>query len=117
MAIRAVTHRIGGSLLEKLVNADGKGYQGAMMDCGKGHRARFVENREKELITFLSPMEVSRAYYYCEVCRGGVIPKDRALDIVDTGFSPGVRRMMGQVEGRRPLRTGRKIWKPLQACG
>jgi hypothetical protein len=108
MAIRATSHRLGGSLLEKLLNADGKGYQGATVDCGKGHRARFVEYREKELITVLSPVNVSRAYYHCDPCGEGVIPKDRALDIVDTGFSPGVRRMMAQVGGKEAFEDGQK---------
>lgn len=108
MAIRATSHRIGGSLLEKLLNADGGSYRGATVDCRKGHRARFVEYREKELITVLSPVHVRRAYYHCDQCGEGVIPKDVALDIVDTGFSPGVRRMMGQVGGKEAFDDGRK---------
>jgi len=108
MAIRAASHRIGGSLLERLLNADGKGYQGGAVDCAKGHRARFVEHRGKELITVLAPVSVSRAYYHCEACGEGVIPKDVALDIVDTGFSPGVRRMMGQVGGKEAFEDGGK---------
>lgn len=108
MAIRAASHRIGGSLLEKLLNADGKGYEGVAVDCGKGHRARFVEHRGKELITVLAAVKVSRAYYHCGVCGAGVIPKDVALDIVETGFSPGVRRMIGQVGGKEAFEDGQK---------
>ena len=90
MAIRAASHRIGGRLLEKLLNADGRGYHGTAVDCGKGHGARFVEYRDKTLITVMSPVDVSRAYYYCERCRDGIIPKDLALDIVWTPASvPG----------------------------
>jgi hypothetical protein len=37
-----------------------------------------------------------------------VIPKDHNLDIVDTSFSPGVRRMMGQVGGKEPFEEGRR---------
>jgi hypothetical protein len=38
----------------------------------------------------MSPVDVSRAYYYCERCRDGIIPKDLALDIVWTPASvPG----------------------------
>lgn len=108
MAIRAASHRIGGSLLEKLLNADGGGYQGSCLRCGQGHSARFVEYRKKGLVTVLTPVEVSRAYYHCDPCREGIIPKDRELDIVDTGFSPGVRRMMGQVGGKEAFDDGRK---------
>jgi hypothetical protein len=108
MAIRATSHRIGGSLLEKLLNADGGGYQGASTPCGNGHSARFVEHREKGLVTVLGSVDVSRAYYHCDRCGEGMIPKDQALDIVDTGFSPGVRRMMGQVGGKEAFADGRK---------
>ena len=78
------------------------------MDCGKGHSARFVEHRRKELITVLAPINISRAYYHCVVCGEGVIAKDVALDIVETGFSPGVRRMMGQVGGKEAFEDGQK---------
>ena len=108
MAIRASSHRLGGSLLEKLLNADGGGYHGASIECGKGHRARFVEYRGKGLDTVLSPVDVTRAYYHCGLCGDGVIPKDRELDIVGTSFSPGVRRMMGQVAGKEVFDDGRR---------
>jgi Uncharacterised protein family (UPF0236) len=108
MAIRAASHRIGGRLLEKLLNADEGGYQGSCLDCGQGHSARFVEYRRKRLVTVLTPVEVGRAYYHCDRCGEGIIPKDRELDIVDTGFSPGVRRMMGQVGGKEAFEDGRK---------
>jgi len=108
MAIRAASHDLGGRLLEKLLHAEGGGYQGCCLPCGRGHAARFIEYREKRLVTVLSPLQVRRAYYHCEVCGEGVIPKDRQLDIVGTGFSPGVRRMMGQVGGKEAFAEGRK---------
>ena len=99
-------HRAGGCVLEKLLNADGGGYRGSRIDCPKGHRAKFVENRSKQVVTVLAPVEVERAYYYCAPCGQGVIPKDQDLDIVNTSFSPGGRRMMGRVGERRA--TSRK---------
>ena len=80
MAIRASSHQMGGRLLEQLLNADGGGYRGVSMECGKGHRAQFIKYRDKQLITALSPVAVKRAYYHCyhcEQCQEGVIPKDR----------------------------------------
>jgi hypothetical protein len=56
----------------------------------------------------LSAANVRRAYYHCDSCGEGVIPKDLALDIVDTSFSPGMRRMMGQVGGKEAFDDGRK---------
>lgn len=113
MAIRAAGQRIGGSLLEKLLNADEGGYRGTRVDCGKGHQAHFVEYRSKQLTTVLSPVKVRRAYYHCEDCKAGVIPKDRELDIADTSFSPGVRRMMGRVGAKEPFEEGRRDMEEL----
>jgi hypothetical protein len=108
MAIRSCVHRLGGSLLEKLLNADGGGYRGRWLECDHGHKAKFVEYRSKHLVTVLSGVEVERAYYHCEPCGAGRIPKDEELDVVDTGFSPGVRRMMGQVGGKEAFDDGRQ---------
>ncbi len=107
LAIRATMHEIGGRLLEKLLNADGGGAGGARIDCGQGHQADFVDYRRKHVITVLSAVKVDRAYYHCADCRAGVIPKDRDLDIVETSFSPGVRRMIGRVGAKAPFAEGR----------
>jgi hypothetical protein len=104
--------KIGGRLLEKVVNADW-GYRGAKVDCGDSHGAKFIDYRSKHLVTVLSPMSVKRAYYYCSKCSRGVIPKDEELDISGTRFSPGVRRMMGRVGGKEPFDEGRLDLKEL----
>ena len=106
MAIRTSMHKIGGVVLEKLLNADARGYCGAEVDCGQGHAAGFVDYRWKEVLTVLAPVQVERAYYHCSDCGGGVIPKDRELDIVGTSFSPGVRRMMGRVGSKESFEQG-----------
>lgn len=107
-SIRASMHQIGGVLLEKLLNADSGGYRGARIDCASGHRARFVEYRWKRVVTVLTPLKLERAYYHCDECRGGVIPKDQELDLLGTCFSPGVRRMMGRVGAREAFDEGRQ---------
>lgn len=94
--------------MQKLLNADDGGYRGSRIDCGEGHRAKFIDYRTKHLVTVLSSVEVERAYYYCGHCREGVIPKDQHLDIVDSSFSPGVRRMMGRVGAKEAFDEGRR---------
>lgn len=106
MAIRAAMHQLGGVLLEKLLNADGGGHQGAHIDCGQGHQAEFVEYRGKKIVPVLSPVEVVRAYYHCSACHEGKIPKDEELDIAGTSLSPGVRRMIGHVGGKEAFDQG-----------
>lgn len=111
--LREMGLRLSGKVLEKVLNADGGSYRGSIIDCGKGHQARFVEQREKELVTVVGPVPVRRAYYHCGCCGAGVVPKDVELDIVGTSFSPGVKRMMGYVGGREPFENGRMSLKEL----
>src|SRR6266478_4897361 len=84
MAIRASMHQIGGVLLEKVINADGGGYGGKEADCEQGHRATFGDYRDKDVLTVLGQVKIKRAYYHCDDCSSGVIPKDRELNIVGT---------------------------------
>jgi hypothetical protein len=107
-AIRASVQQVGGHVLQTLLNADDGGYRGSWIDCPEGHRAKFIEYRTKQLVTVLSAVEVRRAYYHCAPCRQGVIPKDQELDIVDSSFSPGVRRMMGRMGAKEAFDEGRR---------
>lgn len=100
--------QVGGHILQKLLNADDGGYRGSRIECRNGHHAKFIDYRTKQLLTVLSSVEVERAYYYCGRCRAGVVPKDRDLDIVDSSFSPGVRRMMGRVGAKEAFDEGRR---------
>ena len=108
MAIRAAMHQVGGVLLERLLNADGGGSRGPRIDCGQRHPAGFVDSRRKALLTVLAPVQVERASYHCAACARGVLPKDQALDIAGTSFSPGVRRMLGRVGGKEAFAEGRR---------
>jgi len=107
MLLRREMQRVGGMVLEELLNSD-KGYRGVRTPCEKGHQAEFVEYRSKEIVTVLSPVTLDRAYYYCKQCGGGVVPRDQELDVQDTGFSPGVRRMIGHVGGNEAFEAGRR---------
>jgi hypothetical protein len=86
-AVRAAMHKLGGRLLEGVLNADKGAYQGSRIDCGVGHQAEFMGYRGKRLQTVLCQIELERAYYYCAPCQGGVIPKDIELDVAGTCFS------------------------------
>ena len=108
MAVRRSMHEVGGHLVERLLNTDQGGYQGARVPCSEGHEAVFVAYRRKAVVTVLARVQVNRAYYHCLGCGRGVIPKDQALDIVGTSLSPGVRRMMGRVGGEEAFAEGRR---------
>jgi hypothetical protein len=112
MSIRSSMHAVGGTLLEKLLDSD-NGYRGARVPCGHGHEADFIDYRSKSVLTVLSRVRVRRAYYHCNACQEGVVPKDSELDIVSTSLSPGVRRLMGRVGGKEAFAEGRADLKEL----
>ena len=108
MIIRGAMHQVGGRVLEGVLNADSAGTRGERVTCSKGHPAELVDYRIKDVTTVLGPIKLRRAYYHCACCREGVIPRDGEMDIDGTGFSPGVRRLMGRVGGKEPFDEGRR---------
>ena len=113
MHIRASMQDVGSVMLEKLINSDGGDYRGRTLPCAQGHRFEFKEYRDKEVLTVLGVVVIRRAYYYDPVCEQGYCPKDKGLDIEETSFSPGVKRMMGKVGTYRPFGAGPEDLKEL----
>lgn len=111
--LRSSMHSMGSLMLEKLLNSDGGDYRGRTLPCERGHTGEFKEYRDKEVLTVLGPVTIRRAYYYDENCEEGHCPKDRALDIVETSFSPGARRIMGRVGAYRPFGLGHEDIKEM----
>ena len=110
--IRGAMHRAGTVLLEQLLNSDHGGHAGQRIACGRGHQAEFIDYRSKHLQTILGDVQLRRAYYHCAQCPEedgrGVIPKDQDLDVVDTSFSPGIRRLMARVGAQEPFAAARQ---------
>jgi hypothetical protein len=113
--IRDSMHQIGSIMLEKLLNSDNGGFQGKAIPCekDKGHKYKFKELRDKDLMTVLGPVTVKRAYYYDKKCNEGYCPKDTQLDIKATSFSPGMRRIMCRVGAYRPFGLGHEDIKEM----
>ena len=105
LAIRTAMTKLGGSLLEQLLGAD-TGYGGTAIDCGAGHQATFVSNREKTFGTVLGPIVLSRAYYHCSDCHAGVVPRDHQLGMANVSMSPGLRAMADRVGETVPFAKG-----------
>ena len=64
--------------------------------------------RTKQLVSLLGEGSVSRTYYSCHQpgCPGHRFPKDEYLDITDTSFSPGLRRLMARLGSRDSFEVG-----------
>lgn len=64
--------------------------------CQCGQRMSSRGRRGKGLVTTLGPVPFLRSGYQCEQCRRRRFPDDERLDIVNTTYSPGVRRLMAR---------------------
>jgi hypothetical protein len=95
MALRTALHQAGAASLSELLRPVDS--PSPSLNCSCGGQARFKGMRAKPLVTVLGRAEVLRAYYWCSACQQGQFPDDPVLDIEDTGFSPGVRRMLALV--------------------
>src|SRR5882762_5357233 len=56
----------------------------------------------------VGPVRMARPYYLCSQCHVGQFPADVELDIENTEFSPGVRRMHALVGQEAPFDHGRE---------
>ena len=64
--------------------------------CECGQRMTSQGRRAKGLLTTLGTVPFRRSFYQCEQCRQSRFPDDERLDIVNTTYSPGVRRLMAR---------------------
>ncbi len=64
--------------------------------CACGARMHSRGRRLKHLRTILDTVPFARARYVCEHCAATRFPDDERLDIVQTTYSPGVRRLMAR---------------------
>jgi len=106
-------HTVGSVMLERLLNADGGGYQGRKLSRDNGRKYEFMGYLNKGVLTVLGKVQIKRAYYYDAVNKEGCFPKDKVLDIEGTTFSPGVRRMTSRVGGYRPFGVGHEDIKEM----
>jgi len=65
------------------------------------------------VLSVVGQMEVLRPYYLCPHCHAGQFPADVELDIENTEFSPGVRRMQAVVGQESPFDHGPQQMKLL----
>ena len=108
MAMRSALHRAGAAALSQWLQFSAPGEEERTVACPCGQQARYHELRTKWVLTALGPVKVSRPYYLCPTCHAGQFPADAQLDIEETEFSPGVRRMQAVVGHEAPFDQGRE---------
>ncbi len=95
MLVRSAMHQAGAKALTELLRVPEPEQRSVPCRCGSP--ARYRELRSKTVFTVLGPAILSRPYFLCTNCHQGQFPTDADLDIVNTEFSPGVRRMQALV--------------------
>lgn len=111
MLIRSTMHKAGASVLSELLQFPAP--EQRTIPCACGQPAHYRELRSKTVLTALGAVELSRPYYLCPHCHNGQFPTDQELDVVDTEFSPGVRRMQALVGQDTSFDHGREQIKLL----
>ena len=113
MALRSALHRAGAAALSQLLQFAEPSQEQRTLPCPCGQRAPYHQMRSKSVLTALGRVEVWRPYYWCPNCHQGQFPADLELDIGNTEFSPGVRRMQALVGQEVAFEKGREQMKVL----
>jgi len=111
--MRSALHRAGAAALSQLLEFPVPHEAERRLPCSCGQQAHYRELRSKPVLTALGQVEVLRPYYLCAHCGRGQFPVDVELDIENTEFSPGVRRMQAMVGQEAPFDHGREQMKVL----
>ena len=113
MAVRSAMHHAGAAGLSELLQFPVPTAEQRTIPCACGRQAHYRELRSKPVLTAVGWTEVSRPYYLCPHCHNGQFPADVELDIENTEFSPGVRRMQAVVGQEAAFDQGRQQMKLL----
>ena len=113
MGFRATLHQAGAAAFTQLLQFPEPAAGQRNIACPCGHQARYREMRSRRLLTVLGEVELMRPWYLCPHCHNGQFPVDVELDIENTDFSPGVRRMQAMVGQAAPFDHGREQMKLL----
>jgi hypothetical protein len=108
MGFRTALHQAGAAALTQLLQFPRPAPEQHTIPCPCGHQAHYRELRSRRLLTALGQVELSRPWYLCSHCHQGQFPADGQLDVKDTDFSPGVRRMQALVGQPAPFDHGRE---------
>jgi hypothetical protein len=103
-AVRVAVHAAGAEVLETVLEKVGVGRRETTLRCRCG---RVMESRglaTKTLFTLLGEVRFARSAYRCPACGRRRYPGDEELDVVNTRYSPGVRRLTSDLASDVPFR-------------
>lgn len=112
-AIREGVHVMGASILAEAVALGGNGYEGASIRCACGGRRKYMNDRERSVVSLLGTFRFKRAYYWCAECSESGAPLDDALGVAHTEFSPAVRHAVSLMGAEVPFGRGAMLMEEL----
>ena len=100
--IRSAVLKIGGGILEKLI--EGAGRRDSPLLCPNcATQMKSLGLRGKGVRTILGEVAFRRSLFECPRCGAKRCPGDEALGLGSGRFSPGLRRLMGRAGSRVPF--------------
>jgi hypothetical protein len=111
--LRGALHQAGAGALSQLLQFEAPAPDQRQLPCACGHQAQYQELRSRPVLTVVGWVRMKRPWYLCAHCHEGQFPADIELDIENTDFSPGVRRMQAMVGQDAPFDHGRQQIKVL----
>ncbi len=107
MAVLSAGAKVLAGLLEGI--GCGRREQPVQCSCGTIMQSKGIE--EKTLITIMGPAPYRRSRYECDDCGEVRYPGDEELDVVGTGRTPGLRRMMARAGSRQTFKEAKEDLK------
>lgn len=107
VAVLSAGAKVLGSLLESI--GCGRRQNIVQCHCGAGMQSKGIE--EKILTTIMGPVPYRRSRYECPDCGAARYPTDEELDVVGTGRTPGLRRMLARAGSRQPFKEAKEDLK------
>jgi hypothetical protein len=92
--------KLGAQALAQVLAPIGAGRRDKPVVCACGAPMHSQGLRSKILSTLLGTVEYRRSLFVCPECGASRFPGDELLDVMGTGFSPGVRRLMARAGSR-----------------
>lgn len=92
--VKGVMLRCGVITVERLLEHEDGFSIGRQCECGGAFVGK--KKQAKTIRTVVGEVHKVRRYQQCNRCKRWRIPEDMVLDVVGTGFSPGLRRMMAK---------------------
>jgi len=107
-ALRTAVLSAGAKVLGGLLEGFGCGRRQHPIACQCGTIMQSKGLEEKGLLTIMGPVSYRRSRYQCPACGQTRYPGDEELDVVGTGRTPGLRRMMARAGSQQPFKEAKE---------